>query len=721
MSELMYRMGRSAARRPLRVIAIWLVLAAAVIGGAGAFGAELEDRFEVPGSDSYAAAQLLDEAGSASAGPTAVVVATPRAGDTFAGSAAARSDLATLRSDLVSLPNVLSVDVPEAGAISADGRVAMLVVQYRTLDRIGVSDLHALNELRRATAGSALQVEMGGELFFALEEAETGIGEILGVIAAAVILFVAFGSLVAMGLPIGMALFGLALGVGSMSLVAYLVEIPAWAPSLGAMVGLGVGIDYALFIITAHRAQLARALPVDEAAGRAVASAGRAVLFAGGAVVIAILGLAVAGVPFITAAGVAIAVVVAIMVVAALTIVPALLGLVGPWINRLGLQLRGASATTGPSPRWERWGRHVTAHAGVYAVASTILLLALAAPVLALRVGFLDDGTAAESRTQRIAYDLAADGFGSGINGPLLVAVETAGDLDALDGLRDAIVADRGVVRVAEPRIDPAGGIATMVAIPTSAPRDEATVATVERLRAQVIPAALGESAARAYVGGQTATFADVSGRVGDRLPVLIVAVVLLSFILLTVMFRSVLVPLKAALLNLLSVGAAYGVLVMVFQWGWGLGLIGLESTVPIVSFLPLFLFAILFGLSMDYEVFLLSSIRERYLAGADNRTAVIQGVAGTARVITSAALIMIAVFAGFIMSGDPLIKMWGLGLATAILVDVTVIRLALAPATMTLLGRANWWFPALLGGARAAGRTANRADAPVGRHAHRA
>jgi RND superfamily putative drug exporter len=333
----------------------------------------------------------------------------------------------------------------------------------------------------------------------------------------------------------------------------------------------------------------------------------------------------------------------------------------------------------------------------VYAVGTTVVLLALAAPVLVLRIGIPDDGTLPETRTERRAYDLATEGFGAGLNGPLVIAVDTAGDPDVLPALAAAVRTDEGVATVTPPDLDAVTGVATLVAYPTTGPQESATFETMQRLRTDVLPDVLADSPAQAHVGGVTATLADVGQRVADRLPYFIAAVLLLSFLLLMMVFRSIVVPLKAALLNLLSIGASYGVMVMVFQWGWGAGLIGVESTLPIYSFIPLFMFAILFGLSMDYEVFLLSRIREEYLATGDNETSVVRGLSSTGRVITSAALIMISVFLGFVLGSDPTIKMFGLGLSTAILVDATLVRMVLVPATMKLLGDANWWMPAWL------------------------
>jgi RND superfamily putative drug exporter len=697
MSHALYRLGRFAARRPWTAIGAWLAVAALVIGASAAFGRQLEDTFDVPGLDSERAGALLEAAGSDRAGLTAQLVVTPRdSGVTFVGSALARAALADVRGGVAALPNVLSTTDPTAagsaasdGSLSPDGRVAVIRLQYPVLERLSSDDLDRLKTfVAEASTRSPVRIEMGGDLLFAFEEAQAGVGELIGLITAALILLLAFGSLIAMGLPIGMAIFGLGLGFSAMSLLTYLIEMPSWAPQVASMVGLGVGIDYALLLVTRHREHLARGMTVEEAAGRAVATAGQAAIFAGGTVVIAISGLAVAGIPFLTAGAMAISVVVLIMVAAAVTLLPAFLGLAGRRIGRD--RMHGGATGSG----WTRWGRHVCAHPAAYAAGATLVLLALAAPALDLRLDAPDDGDMPRTRTERRAYDLVAQGFGPGANGPLVIAVDVGGDPGVLGPLRAAITADPGIGTVAPPELDRRAGVATLLAEPTTGPHDDATAATIKRLRAKVLPTVLAGSAARAHVGGQTATWTDIGDRLNDRLAVFLAAVVLLSVVLLTVVFRSVVVPLKAALLNLLSIGAAYGVLVMVFQWGWAGGLIGLESTVPVEPFIPVFMFAILFGLSMDYEVFLLSRVRESYLRTRDNEAAVIDGIAGTARVITSAALIMISVFLAFVLDSDPRAKMLGLGLATAILVDATIVRMVLLPATMKLLGDANWWLP---------------------------
>jgi RND superfamily putative drug exporter len=710
MSHSLYRLGRFAARRPWAVIGAWLVVSVLVVATSSAFGQKLGESFGAPGVDSQQATDLLVAAGSDQAGLTAQVVVTPRDHQaTFFNSPDARAALTQVQSAAAELPHVLGTNDPagalaagpeatSTGAISPDGRVAVIRLQYPALEELDPADLENLKAFGvRAGEASPLQIELGGDLFFAFEEPGTGIGEAIGLIAAIVILLLAFGSIIAMGLPIGIALFGLALGISSMSLVTYLIDIPSWAPALGSMVGLGVGIDYALILITRHREYLARGLTVEASVGRAVATAGQAVVFAGGTVVIAILGLAVAGVPFMTAGGVAISLIVLIMVLASITLLPAFLGLAGHWINRLGLKRKHLQVGASPRSGWQRWAEHVSKNAAAYAIGATVLLLALATPVLALRVGTPDEGALPEHRTERRAYDLVADGFGPGINGPLVIVVDISQDPSVVQPLLDAVKADEGIAAVAPPEVNAGAGVATLVAFPTTGPQDAATMETVKRLRADVFPAVIGRSPAKVHVGGQTATQADVGAKVNDRLPLFIGAVILLSVLLLALVFRSVLVPVKAALLNLLSIGASFGVMVMVFQWGWGAGLIGLESTVPILPFIPMFMFAVLFGLSMDYEVFLLSRVREEYLITGDNDSSVIRGITTTGRVITSAALIMISVFLSFGLNDDPTTKMFGLGLAVAVFIDATIVRLVLVPAAMKLIGDANWWIPGWL------------------------
>jgi putative drug exporter of the RND superfamily len=703
MSRLLYRWGRWSATRPWIAIGAWVLLSVLFVAASAGFGKQLDDSLAAPGTDSQAAADLLAGADSGAGGLTAYVVATPRQDSvTFADSRQARVGLDRLESAVGELPKVLGT----TQEVSPDGRVAMLRVQYPEIGELAVSDLDALKAvLAESRASSSLRLEAGGDLYFSFEQPPANVGEVLGLVVAALILLVAFGSLLAAGLPLAVALFGLLVGASSLPLLGLLIDIPVWAPVMAAMVGLGVGIDYALFLLSRHREYLAAGVPVAESVGRSLATAGQAVVFAGGTVVVAILGLAFAGLPFVSAAGVGISAVVLVMVLAAITLLPALLGLAGQRLRtrrpllrlRRGRRQQAGHGADAAVLRWSRWGAHVTRHAAAYAVAGTMLLLALAAPVFALRLGLPDQGSYPQARTERRAYDLVAEGFGPGATGPMVVAVDLSRDRSVVEPLVSALAADPGVASAAAVPVEATSDVAVIIAQPTTTPQDAETARTLDRVRSEVLPAVLASSPATAHVGGYTATMSDLSQRVEERLPIFLVAVVAMSYLLLMVLFRSVLVPLKAAVLNLLSVAASYGVLVMVFQWGWAASLIGLESTVPIISFIPLFMFAILFGLSMDYEVFLLSRVREEYLRTGDNGYAVVRGIGVTARTISCGAAIMVSVFVGFGFGDDPVLKMLGLGLATAVFLDATLVRLVLVPATMKLLGDANWWLPAWL------------------------
>jgi RND superfamily putative drug exporter len=513
-----------------------------------------------------------------------------------------------------------------------------------------------------------------------------------------------------MGLPILTAIFGLVVGLSIVSIVSSFTEIGSVAPTLATMIGLGVGIDYSLFIVTRYRESLATGLDVEAAVGRSVATAGSAVLFAGTTVVIAICGLVVSGIPYVARLGYMAGLVVAVMMLAALTLLPAIIGVVGHGIDRWKvpslLHHPDRAVREGRSPEppkgtvWERWAILVASHAWPFAIGAVIVLLLIASPVLSMRLGESDDGNLPHSTTQRQAYDLVAEGFGPGTNGPLLVVVQlpSAGDDAVLTDISSAIEKTPGVKAVLPAQTSPNGAVAQIGVLPTTAPDSAQTADLVSTLRSSVLPAAVGTTGAQAYVGGVTAAFIDIGDRISSRLPYFIGAVVLLSFLLLMLVFHSILVPLTAAIMNLLSVAAAYGATVAVFQWGWAKGLVGLESTVPIVPFVPMMMFAVLFGLSMDYQVFLLTRVREEYDRTGDTRQGVVQGLARTARVITSAALIMIFVFGAFVLNPTPEVKMFGLGLAFAVLVDATIVRMLLVPSIMEILGDANWWFPKWLG-----------------------
>ena len=697
MTLLLYRIGRACFRRRRLTVLAWALLVVGVLALGQMSGGQTSDAFDIPGTESQRALDVLEADFPAAAGTSAQLVFAAESGSLSDPDAAAAVD-ATL-TDVAAQPGVVGVGELQR---SADDRIAYADVQYdRPSAEIGDA-AYARLEATSAVANTSgtVRMELGGDLPSEATQEEPGGQELIGIAVAVVVLLVAFGSVIAMGLPIGLALGGLATSIGLITLVASVVDVNSVAPTIAAMIGLGVGIDYALFIVTRHRENLRLGMTVEEAAARALATSGSAVLFAGATVVIAISGLAIAGIPAVTVMGLMAALTVAVMVAIALTLLPALLGFAGHRIDAIRLPgIRAGAGVSGRETLWHRWGRQVAAHPWRYLVGGVAALVLLAAPVFSMRLGMTDNGASPDSMTTRRAYDLLADGFGPGFNGPLVLAARLDGaTVDDLAPVAAAVAADPGVQAVAPIQPNPEGTAAVLRVVPRTSPQDDATSDLVHRLRDDVLPAALaGTSGVEVHVGGQTALFIDMSDKVASRLPWFIGAVISLSVVLLTIVFRSIVVPLKAAAMNLLSIGAAYGVVVAVFQWGWLQGLVGVEEVVPIVSFLPMMLFAVLFGLSMDYEVFLLSRVREEYLHRRDNDAAVVEGLSATARVITSAALIMISVFGAFVLGEDPIIKMFGLGLATAVLIDATVVRIILVPATMKLLGHWNWWLPAWL------------------------
>ncbi len=710
MSTSLYRLGRFAVRRRWLVLIVWIV-ALVGLGTAGKMaGGELHDEFTIPGVESQQALDVLKETFPTAAGARAqVVVHAPDGQLTDPANAEA---VAATFAEINDLPHVVGAVDPVAaaaggapGVVSTDGTIGLGTVQY---DAAAMDlDPEVYEQLQDATATATkagLEVSFGGDLADHNEQPEAG-SEGLGLLAAMIILVIAFGSIIGMGLSIGTAIFGLGSGVALMVFVSSFVTIPTVAETIAVMIGLGVGIDYALFIVTRHRAGLARGLTVGDAAGRAIATAGQAVLIAAATVVVAICGLAVAGIPMVTWMGLGSAMVVAVTALAAVTLLPALMGFAGHNIDRFGIPgmkpkvETGARDENGEYHGWARLSHHVSNHAWRYLFASLAVVLLLAVPFLSLRLGMPDNGNKPESSTLRQSYDLIAEGFGPGSNGPLILSVELGNaDPDTfLASLTEDLTATDGVAAVAPATLSPDGDTAVIQVIPTTAPQDKGTSQLIHRLRDDVLPEATARTDANVYVGGSTATFIDMSDKIAGRLPLFIGAVIFVSFLLLMIVFRSILVPLKAAIMNVLSIGAAYGVMVAIFQWGWGASLFGVTESLPIVSFVPMLMFAILFGLSMDYEVFLLSRVREEYLETGDNTESVATGIATTARVITSAALIMISVFLSFVLGDDPTVKMIGLGLATAIFVDATLIRMVLVPSTMKLLGDANWWLPGWL------------------------
>ncbi|MBA2279828.1 MAG: MMPL family transporter [Acidimicrobiia bacterium] len=696
MSAFLYRLGRTSARHPFRVLGLWLVAAIAVMALQAAAGGEFDNSERVPGVESQHAADVLNERFPSQGGLSARIVLHTDDGRLDDANHAATVEQA--RAGLARGIGVTGVTDPfaaDSAAVSPDGQTAYVDVTY-AVDVLTPSQLDDAVAVTDAARAGGVQVELTGALALLAQEAPSS--ELIGVGVAIIVLLVAFGSVVAMGLPIATAVMGIFVGAASVGVLSAVLDVPEFSLILCAMIGLGVGIDYALFIVTRHRQHLHEGMSVENAAGTAVATAGQAVLFAGTTVVIAILGLFLAGLPAVSGMGAAVALVVTVSMAAAITLLPGLLGLAGTRIDRLSIHRKTRVAKPADETISGRWAHHVGNHPVRYAVVGLVALGAIAVPALAMQIGVPDDGNAPTHTTQRVAFDQLARGFGAGFNGPIQVVVElpASGGDAIVQRVHDALQADPGVAAVTAPVVNAAGDTAVLTANPTTAPQDAATDQLVRHLRADVLPATVDGTGAQVSLTGR-AMITDLTDRISSRLPIFIAAVVAMSFLLLLIVFRSVLVPLKAALMNLLSIAAAYGVLVAVFQWGWGASLIGLHSTMPINPFLPLIMFAILFGLSMDYEVFLLSRVREEFVATGDNHEAVVRGLSSTARVITSAALIMISVFGAFVLGDDPNGKLFGVGLAVAVLIDATLVRMVLVPATMSLLGKANWWLPGWL------------------------
>jgi RND superfamily putative drug exporter len=556
-------------------------------------------------------------------------------------------------------------------------------------------------EISQAAAGDGLQVDLGGQpIEEARAEEEQDASFAIGLLAAIVILLITFGSVVAMGLPIVTALFALGVGLSLVTLGTHVFDTAEFAPQLALMIGLGVGIDYALFIVTRFRNALDDGKQPQQAAITAINTAGRAVLFAGITVIIALMGMWLLGISFLYGVAMAAAVAVLMTMIAALTLLPALLTVIGHRINRLRIPGYGRHAGVDDGRSWWlRWSRTIQRRPWTAAVLSAGLLIVLCIPTLSLRLGVNDAGTDPPGTTTREAYDLLAEGFGPGFNGPftIVAALPEKGDDSVMVELSRALEGESGVDAVTDPSLNPAEDTAVFQIYPTTSPQSEATTGLLDHVREDVIPRFERSSGAQIHVGGINAIFEDFGRAISDKLPLFIGVVVLLSALLLMTVFRSLWVPLKAVAMNLLSIGAAFGLVVAVFQWGWGLSLLGIEGTGPIISFFPIFLFAIVFGLSMDYEVFLMSRIHEEWEHTHEATESVTRGLALTGRVITAAAAIMITVFASFILGDDRIIKLFGLGLAAAIFIDAVIIRSVLVPAIMQLLGARAWYFPAWL------------------------
>jgi RND superfamily putative drug exporter len=684
------------------VIFGWIV-ALLVIGSiAGSKGAEFSEEFKLPTSDSTEAYELLEDSFPQQSGGTSLIVFKAE-GPGGVESPQVESKMEGVFKQVEGEPHVSEVASPYgagggAAAISKDGKIAYATIQYDVAtNKLDKASTRRIIKTAQGAAGNGLDVQLGGQ---AIQEAEEESGDssfFIGLLAAIIILLLAFGSVVAMGLPIVTALFALGVGLSLVTLGTYVFSTANFAPFLAAMIGLGVGIDYALFIVTRFRNGLDEGLEPRPAAIRAVDTAGRAVLFAGTTVIIALMGMFLLNVSFLYGVAVAAALAVLLTMIAALTLLPALLTWVGHRVNKW--KIPGLSAghnTMREDTRWYAWSRWIQRRPWTAAILSGALLLLLCVPTLSLRLGVNDEGTNPSGTTTRQAYDLLAEGFGPGFNGPfvMVAALPEKGETAGIEMLCKQLEGEAGVASVTQVTYNQEKSVGLCQVYPTTSPQSADTTSLLDHIRGDVIPPIEAKTGAVLHVGGITAVFEDFGDAIAEKLPIFIGVVILLSAILLMAVFRSVLVPLKAILMNLLSIGAAFGIVVAVFQNGWGAGVIGVDSTGPIIAFFPIFLFSIVFGLSMDYEVFLMSRIHEEWEHKKDASEAVTRGLALTGRVITAAALIMITVFASFMLGEERIVKLFGLGLASAVLVDALIIRSVLVPAIMQLFGKAAWWMP---------------------------
>jgi RND superfamily putative drug exporter len=697
MSSALARIARALTHHWKRGLAGALAVIVLLAALAGASGGPAPSDFQIPGTESQKAIDLFRAHTPALAGGDATLVFSVSSGSL--ADAAPRAAVQGALAKVKTLPGVADVSDPFAsgsGGLSPDGRIGAAQVRY-TIEQQDIKreDGQRLEAVARAVEPDGVSVAMRGTVVDVAAQPSAPVGELVGVAIAILLLTLLFRSAAAMAATLLGALVGVIVGQILLAALARPLGLPEFATTIAVMLGLGAGIDYSLLMIARFREQAAAGDSIRDASGKAAATAGSSVVAAGLIVMVSIAGLLVIGIPLIGKMGIGAAIAVAAVVVSALTILPAFIGAFARWLRPKKPE------NVKPSAAFGRWGEILTRRPWVSIVAGVLVLLVFALPVLDLRLGQPDDGNQPKGLTQRVAYDKLSEAFGPGSNGPLLVAVDTpdgaAAAKDELAKLSEALGKVSGMAAVSPAQPSQDGQMATIVATPKTSPQDARTSDLLQRLRTEVIPAATSGTSLKAYVGGNTAGFEDFSDKVAGRLPLFIGVVIGLSVLLLMAAFRSLLIPLVSAVFNLLSVAAAYGVVVAVFQKGIGASLIGADSGVPIVSFIPVMLFAILFGLSMDYNVFLLSRMHEAYNHGDRPRESVINGMAQIGKVVLFAGLIMAAVFLAFVTQGDVIGKMFGVGLGLAILIDVLVVRLVIAPAVVYLLGDRAWWLPAWL------------------------
>ncbi|MEV6005378.1 MMPL family transporter [Streptomyces sp. NPDC051976] len=698
----MAALARWCFRHKWMVILLWLAALVGVGAAGNSLGSDYTNVFSLPGTESTKVLDLMDKAVPQQSGESDSVVWHVESGSVRDASVRAR--IAPVLEKIAKQQDVGTVVSPydPAGAaqISKDGTTAYATVTYTKVgDALSKSQMHELVDTAHSGRTDGLRIEVGGDAVAQSETPPAGLSEYVGIGAAAVVLFLAFGSLYGMLLPIVTALFGIGISSSAILVLSHAMSVPDVSGQLSMLVGLGVGIDYALFIVTRHRRGILRGRTPEEAAVTAVNTSGRAVLFAGATVCIALLGMFTMRLGFLYGVAISAAMTVVVTVAAAVTLLPAMLGVLGARVlsrrQRRRLAADGPS-TTPPNGPAVRWSSFVERHPRALAVVAVGVMAVLAIPTLSLRLGSSDQGNNPKSASTRKAYDMLAAGFGPGFNGPLTILAEVPGARDkaAVDRLVTTLRTTDGIQYAAEVPVKAGSGVALIEAIPTTSPQDKATTDLIDHLRDDVVPAAEQGTTMRAYVGGQTAIFKDFASVLFGKLPLFIAVIIALGFVLLLIAFRSLVVPLTAAAMNLVAAAASFGVLVACFQWGWGGTVLGAGRDGPIDAYLPVIMLSLLFGLSMDYQVFLVSRMHEEWVHTRDSARAVRVGLAETSRVINSAAVIMICVFGAFALSGIRVLAMFGIGLAGAVALDAFILRTVLVPSLMHMFGASNWWLP---------------------------
>ena len=702
----MDKIARWCFRNKFIVIGLWVVALVAITVSTNKFGTKYADSFALPQSGSTKALNLLSKVSSSESGEIDTVVWRVQSGTVY--DTINKTKINKLISEISSTPQVASVTSPYsiigARQISVNGKIAYAKVNWDgVFTKIKKQNVLKVVSDVKSASSSNIQSAIGGQAIEQSQQASTSNSEAIGIVAAAIILLIAFGSVYAMTVPIITALMALGVGIGSIGLASHFLSISTFSPIIGALIGLGVGIDYALFIVTRHRSGLIAGLDPEEAAVKAINTAGRAVLFAGSTVCVALLGLLTVGISFLNGVGIAAAIVVAVTVIAAETLMPALLGVYKMKVitkkARNKIKQNGPVQESEANGIWAKNARFVQNHSVIVAVIAILVMLSLAIPFLSLRLGSSDASNDAKGTTTRIAYENLSKGFGPGFNGPLelVASVNNQSDRIAFTNLAIKIKQLPGVVEVISVPINPANNIGIIEVVPSTSPESVQTSNLIKELNNYIVPQAVQGTNLKVYIGGVTAIFNDFASVIGSKLPLFLGVIILLSFLILMVAFRSLLIPLTAAFMNVIAVAAAFGIVVAIFQWGWLSSILHTGGAGPVESFLPVIMVAILFGLSMDYQVFLVSRMHEEWVHTKDNDKAVMLGQAETGRVITAAATIMIFVFMSFIFEGQRVIAEFGVGLSVAVLLDAFVLRNFLVPALMHKFGKANWWLPGWL------------------------